>query len=115
VTADAGTRPGVLTRITAATAFGEGLDGHDLGVISVVLPLATTALDLSTVEAGLGTAAADQRTASAAQPVAVTSLKTARTVAPCSRMVASPSWPGWRPNPQYIATPKASRCLDAVA
>jgi putative MFS transporter len=44
---------GFLGRVTAATAFGEGLDGYDLGVISVVLPLASTALDLTTVEEGL--------------------------------------------------------------
>jgi putative MFS transporter len=43
---------GVLRRVTAATAFGEGLDGYDLGVISVVLPLASSALDLTTVEEG---------------------------------------------------------------
>jgi MFS transporter, putative metabolite transport protein len=46
-------RTGFLRRITVATAFGEGLDGYDLGVISVVLPLASTALDLTTVEEGL--------------------------------------------------------------
>jgi putative MFS transporter len=46
-------RTGFLRRITAATAFGEGLDGYDLGVISVVLPLITTALGLSAVEEGL--------------------------------------------------------------
>ena len=50
---DAPGRTGSLRRITVATAFGEGLDGYDLGVISVVLPLASTALDLTTVEEGL--------------------------------------------------------------
>ena len=50
---DAPGRTGFLRRITVATAFGEGLDGYDLGVISVVLPLASTALDLTTVEEGL--------------------------------------------------------------
>jgi putative MFS transporter len=44
---------GFLRRVTAATAFGEGLDGYDLGVISVVLPLASTTLHLTTVEEGL--------------------------------------------------------------
>jgi putative MFS transporter len=44
---------GFLRRVTVATAFGEGLDGYDLGVISVVLPIAATALDLTTVEQGL--------------------------------------------------------------
>jgi MFS family permease len=42
-----------LGRVTAAMAFGEGLDGYDLGVISVVLPLASTTLHLTTVEEGL--------------------------------------------------------------
>jgi SSS family solute:Na+ symporter len=31
---------------------------------------------------------------------------TVRTTRACSRMVSAPSAPGWRPNPQYIATPK---------
>ena len=30
-------------------------------------------------------------------------------------MVSVPSAPGWRPNPQYIATPKSERYRDAVA
>ena len=46
-------RPGFLARITTATAFGEGLDGYDLGVISVVLPLIITEFGLSPVQAGL--------------------------------------------------------------
>jgi MFS transporter, putative metabolite transport protein len=44
---------GFLRRVTAATALGEGLDGYDLGVISVVLPQITTELSLSSLEAGL--------------------------------------------------------------
>lgn len=39
--------------MTAATAFGEGLDGYDLGVISVVLPIASTQLGMTTAEEGL--------------------------------------------------------------
>jgi hypothetical protein len=35
--------------------------------------------------------------------------RTAVTTWACSRMVSVPSWPGWRPKPQYIATPKSSR------
>lgn len=44
---------GFLARITSATAFGEGLDGYDLGVISVVLPLITKEFGMSPVEQGL--------------------------------------------------------------
>jgi putative MFS transporter len=44
---------GVLRRMTLATAWGEGLDGYDLGVLSVVLPLLTTGLGLTPVWAGL--------------------------------------------------------------
>ena len=32
----------------------------------------------------------------------------------CSRIVSIPSAPGWRPKPQYIATPKSLRYLEAV-
>ncbi len=39
--------------MTAATAIGEGLDGFDLGIIAVVLPLITTELGMSAVESGL--------------------------------------------------------------
>jgi putative MFS transporter len=39
--------------MTFACAWGEGLDGFDLGLISVLLPLITTALHMSPVEAGL--------------------------------------------------------------
>lgn len=46
-------RQGFLRRATAATAFGEGLDGYDLGTISVVLPLITSAFGMSSVEEGL--------------------------------------------------------------
>ena len=46
-------RRGFLRRMTAATALGEGLDGYDLGVISVVLPIASTQLGMTTVEEGL--------------------------------------------------------------
>ncbi|HZG92910.1 MAG TPA: MFS transporter [Pseudonocardia sp.] len=48
----------VLRRMTLATAWGEGLDGYDLGVISVVLPLITTGLGLSPAWAGLIAASA---------------------------------------------------------
>src|SRR4051794_27486606 len=44
---------GFLRRITAATALGEGLDGYDLGIISVVLPAITVELGLSPVMIGL--------------------------------------------------------------
>ena len=44
---------GFLRRVTAATALGEGLDGYDLGAISVVLPLITSELSMSSLQAGL--------------------------------------------------------------
>lgn len=44
---------GFLFRITSATAFGQGLDGYDLGVISVVLPLIIDEFDMSALEQGL--------------------------------------------------------------
>lgn len=44
---------GFLARITASTAFGEGLDGYDLGVISVVLPMISADFGLTAVEEGL--------------------------------------------------------------
>ncbi len=44
---------GFLRRITSATAFGEGLDGYDLGIISVVLPLIITEFDMSALQQGL--------------------------------------------------------------
>jgi putative MFS transporter len=44
---------GLLRRMTLATAWGEGLDGYDLGVLSVVLPLMVTGLGISPVWAGL--------------------------------------------------------------
>lgn len=44
---------GILRRMTLATAWGEGLDGYDLGVLSVVLPLITIELGLSPLWAGL--------------------------------------------------------------
>ena len=46
-------KKGFLLRMTTATAFGEGLDGYDLGIISVVLPAIAVELDLSTVMIGL--------------------------------------------------------------
>ncbi|MCW3045718.1 MAG: transporter [Solirubrobacterales bacterium] len=42
-----------LRRVTLATAWGEGLDGYDLGVISVVLLSISRDLDVSPVWAGL--------------------------------------------------------------
>jgi putative MFS transporter len=42
-----------LRRLTLATAWGAGLDGYDLGVISVVLPAISADLDVSPVWAGL--------------------------------------------------------------
>ena len=45
---------GFLTRVTVATAFGEGLDGYDLGGISVVLALLIApALHLTPIWTGL--------------------------------------------------------------
>lgn len=44
---------GFLRRLTLATAWGEGLDGYDLGVLSVVLPLIATGLGISPVWVGL--------------------------------------------------------------
>lgn len=44
---------GFIRRVTLATAWGEGLDGYDLGVISVVLPLLSTELGISAIWAGL--------------------------------------------------------------
>jgi MFS transporter, putative metabolite transport protein len=43
----------MLRRMTAATAIGEGLDGFDLGIIAVVLPVIATELGMSPVESGL--------------------------------------------------------------
>ncbi|MCW3017621.1 MAG: ygcS [Solirubrobacterales bacterium] len=42
-----------LRRVTLATACGEGLDGYDLGIISVVLLSISRDLDVSTAWAGL--------------------------------------------------------------
>ena len=44
---------GILRRMTWATAVGEGLDGFDLGIIAVVLPLITKDLGMSPVWSGL--------------------------------------------------------------
>lgn len=44
---------GFLRRITVATAWGEGLDGYDLGIISVVLTLIAKDLHISTGWLGL--------------------------------------------------------------
>ncbi len=44
---------GFLRQLTFACAWGEGLDGFDLGAISVLLPLITAEFDLTPVEAGL--------------------------------------------------------------
>jgi putative MFS transporter len=43
----------MLRRMTWATAVGEGLDGFDLGIIAVVLPLITTDLGLTPAWSGL--------------------------------------------------------------
>ncbi len=42
-----------LRRMTLPTAWGEGLDGYDLGVLSVVLPLLSIELGVSPIWAGL--------------------------------------------------------------
>jgi putative MFS transporter len=42
-----------LRRLTLATAWGEGLDGYDLGVLSVVLPLIASSMHITSVWAGL--------------------------------------------------------------
>lgn len=44
---------GSLRKVTAAAAWGHGLDGYDLGVLSVALPAITDALRPSAVELGL--------------------------------------------------------------
>ncbi|GAA2751671.1 MFS transporter [Amnibacterium kyonggiense] len=46
-------RTGLVRRLAFAATWGEGLDGFDLGVISVALPFITKALGLTPVEAGL--------------------------------------------------------------
>ncbi|GAA3559539.1 MFS transporter [Microlunatus spumicola] len=46
-------KPGFLRRLTLACAWGEGVDGYDLGVVSVTLPFIATALGAGPVEAGL--------------------------------------------------------------
>jgi putative MFS transporter len=51
--AGAARRDGFLRRITFACAWGEGLDGFDLGLISVALPAITMALGLDPLLAGL--------------------------------------------------------------
>lgn len=48
-----GPRKGFMARMTGATAFGQGLDGYDLGVISVVLVSITKEFGLSPVVEGL--------------------------------------------------------------
>ena len=52
-TAGRGRDMAMLRRLTWATAIGEGLDGFDLGVIAVVLPLITRELGLTPVWSGL--------------------------------------------------------------
>ena len=53
VPAEVKAQKGFLRRVTAATALGEGLDGYDLGIISVVLPAIAHELDLGVVMLGL--------------------------------------------------------------
>ena len=53
VPAEVKAQKGFLRRVTAATALGEGLDGYDLGIISVVLPAIAHELDLGVVMIGL--------------------------------------------------------------
>jgi len=52
-TAPTAPKRGFLARVNFAAAWGEGLDGYDLGSISVALPAITMALGLSPVMAGL--------------------------------------------------------------
>src|SRR4051812_1591625 len=44
---------GFLRRLTLAPAWGEGVGGYDLGVLSVVLPLIATSMHISPLWAGL--------------------------------------------------------------
>jgi putative MFS transporter len=52
-TTEATPKPGFLRRMTLACAWGEGVDGYDLGVVSVTLPFIATALGTTPVETGL--------------------------------------------------------------
>lgn len=47
------TQRGFLRRVNLTCAWGEGVDGFDLGILAAVLPLIITQLGLSPVEAGL--------------------------------------------------------------
>lgn len=42
-----------LRRMTAACSWGEGVDGYDLGVISVTLPFLARSLGASPLDTGL--------------------------------------------------------------
>ena len=53
VSQSADSNKGFLFRITSATAIGEGLDGYDLGIISVVLPAIVEEFGLSSFQSGL--------------------------------------------------------------
>ena len=46
-------RPGFLRRMTLACAWGEGVDGYDLGVVSVTLPFIAASLHTTPVQTGL--------------------------------------------------------------